>query len=345
MSAKSDLHDPSDSDRAASLVAKAGIERILLPTPFDKSGVSCWLVRDDPLTLVDVGVNWATAMHELEAALAERRLRIEDLERIIITHQHVDHSGLLGIVAERSGAETVGVEPLGPWLDSYAEQRVLDDRYRVNMLSRHGLPADLATLLGAVNRIASHWGGAAQITREIADGDVIEFAGRSLTVLERPGHSPTDTVFFDAEREMLIAGDHVMPNAASIPSITRPLRSDEPEILPQGLPTYLRSVELTRAMELSALLPGHGDVFADHRSVILSHERTMRLRMNQVRAILSTKPATAFEVNCSLNEKTAVRYVEAMMSDTLGLLSVLSASGRVSFDADETPIMFRAKGW
>src|SRR3712207_7090336 len=39
--------------------------------------------------------------------------------------------------------------------------------------------------------------------------DVLEFAGRSLEVHFRPGHSPTDTVFLDRERRLLIGGDHL----------------------------------------------------------------------------------------------------------------------------------------
>ena len=78
-----------------------------VPTPFAVGRVNCYLIEDDPLTLVDAGPELRDVADELEAALAEHGRRIEDLERIVLTHQHIDHIGLAQILAERSGAEVV----------------------------------------------------------------------------------------------------------------------------------------------------------------------------------------------------------------------------------------------
>src|SRR5439155_17659127 len=81
-----------------------------VPTPFAVGRVNVYLVEDDPLTLVDAGPNSATSLTTLEAALAEHGRKVEDLERIVITHQHIDHIGLVQILADRSGAEVVLLE-------------------------------------------------------------------------------------------------------------------------------------------------------------------------------------------------------------------------------------------
>src|SRR5258705_7477844 len=95
-----------------SLAADAGIRCLPVPTPFAVGRVNCYLVEDDPLTLVDAGPNSATSLTALEAALAEHGRRIEDLERIVITHQHIDHIGLVAILADRSAAEVCALEAL-----------------------------------------------------------------------------------------------------------------------------------------------------------------------------------------------------------------------------------------
>ena len=41
--------------------------------------------------------------------------------------------------------------------------------------------------------------------------------------MHRPGHSPSDTLFWDAERRLLIAGDHLLAHISSNPLVTRPL--------------------------------------------------------------------------------------------------------------------------
>ena len=76
--------------------------------------VNAYLIEDSPLTLVDSGPNSAKALDELEQALAARGLRVEDIELLVISHQHMDHFGLASILARRSGAEVAAIEPLAP---------------------------------------------------------------------------------------------------------------------------------------------------------------------------------------------------------------------------------------
>ena len=90
----------------------AGIHRLAIPTPFMVGRVNAYLIEDSPLTLVDSGPNSAKALDELEQALDARGHRIEDIELLVITHQHMDHFGLASILARRSGAEVAALEPL-----------------------------------------------------------------------------------------------------------------------------------------------------------------------------------------------------------------------------------------
>ena len=55
-----------------------------IPTPFLVGRVNCYLIEDDPLTLVDTGPNSGKALDELERALAARGHRVEDLGLIVI---------------------------------------------------------------------------------------------------------------------------------------------------------------------------------------------------------------------------------------------------------------------
>jgi glyoxylase-like metal-dependent hydrolase (beta-lactamase superfamily II) len=74
-----------------------------LPTPWAVGPVNVYLLEDDPLTLIDTGQADAAAVEALERGLATRGRRIEDLGRVVLTHQHVDHWGLA-----RSPASTPG---------------------------------------------------------------------------------------------------------------------------------------------------------------------------------------------------------------------------------------------
>ena len=115
-----DPAQPSAADSLA-LAARAGIHRLPVPTPFLVGRINCYLIEDDPLTLVDTGPNSGKSLDDLERMLAEHGRVIEDLELIVITHQHMDHLGLLDILVRRSGAEVAALDLLGPYLERFAE--------------------------------------------------------------------------------------------------------------------------------------------------------------------------------------------------------------------------------
>ena len=48
----------------------AGIVHVALPTPFPVGPVNCYVLLDDPVTVVDPGMLWADSTELLEAALA-----------------------------------------------------------------------------------------------------------------------------------------------------------------------------------------------------------------------------------------------------------------------------------
>jgi glyoxylase-like metal-dependent hydrolase (beta-lactamase superfamily II) len=102
------------AERALALAAEAGIHRLAIPTPFQVGRVNAYLIEDSPLTLLDSGPNSAKAMDELEQALARHGHAVEDLELLIVTHQHIDHFGLASVLARRSGAEVAALDVLAP---------------------------------------------------------------------------------------------------------------------------------------------------------------------------------------------------------------------------------------
>jgi glyoxylase-like metal-dependent hydrolase (beta-lactamase superfamily II) len=107
-------------EEAAAALARAeaeGIKRLAISTPFVVGRVNTYLIEDEPLTLIDSGPNSGTSLDELEQQLAAHGHAVEDIELIIATHQHIDHIGLIDIVARRSGAEVAALDSLAGYLD------------------------------------------------------------------------------------------------------------------------------------------------------------------------------------------------------------------------------------
>jgi glyoxylase-like metal-dependent hydrolase (beta-lactamase superfamily II) len=319
-----------------------GVHSLPVPTPFAVGRVNCYLVDDDPLTLVDTGPNSGTSLTVLERALGEHGRRPEDLERIVLTHQHIDHIGLAQILADRSRAEIVALDGLAPWLAHYSDEMEEDDRFAAEVMLRHGIPSDLVQALRAVVRQVRAWGASAEVTRTVAEGDTLEFAGRAWTVHQRPGHSPSDTVFHDASSGELIAGDHLIGHISSNAVISRPLDGGTPDERPTPLLTYLDSLRATQAMDLEIVLPGHGDPVTDHRELIDDRLRMHERRAAKIAGMLGDGPRTAYEIAQELWGNVAVTQAYLALSEVLGHADLLLERGEIAEHTEDGVVRFAA---
>jgi glyoxylase-like metal-dependent hydrolase (beta-lactamase superfamily II) len=324
--------------------ADAGIHRLSIPTPFMVGRVNAYLIEDEPLTLIDSGPNSAKALDELEQQLAARGHTIEDLELLVISHQHIDHFGLASILARRSGAEVAALDVLAPFLANYGKETDLDDSFAQALMLRHGIPADVVTALRAVSASFRGWGSPVEVTRPLAPGGEIELRDRTLRVLHRPGHSPSDTVFFDESRKLLLSADHLIAHISSNPLLARPLGA-EPDVggpRPQALLTYMRSLEQTRAMELSLVLPGHGRPIEDHATLIDERFRMHRRRAEKIAKLIAGGPRTAHEIAQELWGNVAVTQAFLTLSEVLGHVDLLLVDERVVEREDDGVVRFVA---
>jgi glyoxylase-like metal-dependent hydrolase (beta-lactamase superfamily II) len=342
----SDAEDPlKRAEREAlALAADAGIHRLAIPTPFMVGRVNAYLIEDSPLTLIDSGPNSAKALDELEQALAARGHRIEDIELLVISHQHMDHFGLASILARRSGAEVAALSQLAPFLAGYGHQSDLEDRFAERLMLRHGIPPEIVTALRAVSAGFRAWGSAVEVTRRLSDDSALELRDRTLRVLHRPGHSPSDTVFLDEQRGILLAADHLIAHISSNPLIARPLDAEEEysKPRPQALITYMASLEQTRAMELELVLPGHGRPITDHAALIDERFRLHRRRAEKMLGLITSQPRTAHGIAQELWGNVAVTQAFLTLSEVLGHVDLLLRDGFVVEEERDGVVHFTA---
>jgi glyoxylase-like metal-dependent hydrolase (beta-lactamase superfamily II) len=316
-----------------------GIHRLAIPTPFAVGRVNLYLIDDDPLTLVDAGPNSGRSLDELESQLRGLGHELEDIGLILVTHQHIDHIGLVSIVARRSGADVAAIDKLVPFVESYGDHAAEDDAFAAQLMLRHGISPDVVQALQSVSLAFRAWGARADVTRVLHDGDVVELRDRRLEVGWRPGHSPTDTVFLDAERRTLIAADHLLAHISSNPLVTRPLDGTE---RPQALVTYLDSLAKTREMDVDLVLPGHGEPIENHRELIDQRFKLHRRRADKIHGLIAERARTAYEIAQALWGNVAVTQAYLTLSEVLGHTDILLNEGRVREVEDAEVVRFEA---
>ena len=230
-------HPPSQVSETA-----PGVDRVT-------GGVTNFYLVEDggKLTVIDAGTpaDWGL----LQGALAARGKTANDVEAVLLTHAHADHTGFAERARSQAGATV--------WVHEDDAQVARGGKPGKNDggMARYLLRAEFyRTALSLARR------GGAKIVPVLevsvfADGEVVDVPGRPR-VMHAPGHTPGNAALYLADRRVLFSGDTL---------VTRnPLTGRTgPQIMPAGFnqdtPAALRSLSVLSGLGAGTVLPGHGE--------------------------------------------------------------------------------------
>lgn len=317
----------------------SGIHKITIPIPFPIESVNVFLLEGPPLSLVDTGLRDAATLETLRQAFARIGRKLEDLERIYITHGHLDHFGLAQTLVRISGA-TVFVHEQDAAKVTHESLKSLEEEPSLlgMFLEEAGLPSVYHNyikqeFLSIVNTFS-------EPVPEVVtfpDGDEIACGDRKLRVVHLPGHSVGQVCFFEPSERLLFSGDHLLPTITPNPLLDLEAKARNGY---QSLKTYLASLEATRALDALHVLPGHGDVFSCPGSridAILQHHEQRSL---EVLRILENGAKTKWQLCQELFCQLEQREVFLGLSEVEGHLELLEEKGAVNRQYAGNHLMF-----
>jgi glyoxylase-like metal-dependent hydrolase (beta-lactamase superfamily II) len=282
--------------------AAPGVHRVALPLGIHGvSTVSAYLLHGDGRdTLVDCGIAAAGAdgagddpAGALAEGLSAAGSDLDRIERLIVTHAHIDHFGLAGEVARRSGGELWMHRRTELDLAKYADPDEGVDR-RTLMLADHGLYGpELTDSSEGLRDWIAVMPSIGRPTRQLEGGERFRAGGRDWEVVHTPGHSPGHICLWNADDGLLCSGDHLLQVVSPPVTFERGF-----EIDPMG--SYLESLDRVRALGPRLVLPGHGTPFRDGARRAQAIEAGKRKRLRQVRELLDRGPRTATELTAEL---------------------------------------------
>lgn len=213
---------------------------------------NCYLVLDDKVTLIDTG----SGMDDSNKSLVEcfdglksefgETLTLKDVERVIITHGHIDHFGGVNFVLKESGAE-LGIHELDTSVIRHFRERLLASSSALrHFLNRSGMATDRIDALLQMNKWSKDTFQARDVDFSFDEGQI---EGSSLVAHHAPGHCPGQVVM--QLDDILFTADHVLsritPNQSPA-SITRYT----------GVGHYMDSLRKVRKLEgVRIALAGH----------------------------------------------------------------------------------------
>jgi glyoxylase-like metal-dependent hydrolase (beta-lactamase superfamily II) len=302
--------------------------QIQAPLPHIGS-VNIWLLGGTPLTLVDTGPRSEEALSALEAGLGREGLRIEDIELVIPTHHHLDHTGLIATIVARSGARVAALDRAAEYGAHYIERSAADRSFSRELMRHHGVPESVIESGEGFWDYIRDTSEAYRTDVVLSDGDVIAAGSRELRIVARPGHSTTDALLVDEQSATAFVGDHLLAGISSnaeIVPVAEPTGSR-----PQARVQYLDSLQRTASMPLGRLLTGHGDPVADHRGLVRRRLAEHRKRCQRILAVLEEGPANAYGIAKHLwSARTVAEQPLLVVWEVLGHLDLLLDEGAVS---------------
>lgn len=309
------------------------VAQIPIPVPY-LGTVNLWLLKGDPLTLVDAGPANVGALTALEQGLAENGCALADVEQLLLTHHHLDHAGLAQTIRERSGATVVAHRGTAQWGAAYHERARAEHRFSEGLMLGHGVPEEIVAgtepFFEHIIRDSSDF----TTDRVLSDGDTVEAGDRRLRAVFRPGHSTTDTLFVDDDSGEAFVGDHLLANVTSGAEIMpTELPGDERR---RALLEYLSNLRKTEVMQLTTCYAGHGPTIPDHRSLIAERLAFHTDRLDRITALVAGGAATAFEVARKLwSDDVAETQPVLVIWEVVGHLDILVNRGTVREDVDD----------
>ena len=305
-----------------------GVDWLRMPLPFALSHINLWILRDgDGIAIVDTGINSGKSRDIWRTAIADR-----PLTRVLVTHLHPDHVGCAGWLCEEHDVEL--------WM---SREEYLLCRILVADTGRDAPHAGVKFYTAAgfsdesIQRYQEMFGMFGKFVaplpesyRRLCDRDTVSIDGSEWEIIVGRGHSPEHACLFNAGKNVLIAGDQLLPRISSNVSVhpTEPYANP----LKDWLDSLLAMKD--RLPEDVLVLPAHGRPFRG------AHERLDALvaeHMTGLEKLLEEcrKPKRAIDVFPALfKARISESNLGMATGESIAHLNYLLADGSITAEID-----------
>ena len=318
-----------------------GVFRLVLPLPFPRlDHVNAYLLSgDEKDTLIDCGIydpapdrdhGWDDLVEALDAGGSSP----DRIERLVVTHPHIDHYGMAGRLVDETGCELWMHEAAVDELDAYRDPQSAAARVK-QMLADHGVTQAESDELAAFEDWRGFITGIVEPTHPVKGGEEFVVGETSFEVVHTPGHSESHICPWSESDSILISGDHLLP------TITPHIDFRRESLDPLG--EFLDSLAKIESLTPALVLPGHGRPFEDGaeraRAVARHHDR----RLGSILQVIRREPHTASEISDEIFGTSLLNFERRLaLGEALAHLAYLVRRGEIErIESEDGTLRYR----
>ncbi|WP_067728161.1 MBL fold metallo-hydrolase [Oceanobacillus damuensis] len=313
------------------------IIQLTLPTPFAVGDVHVYLMKGDTLTLIDAGAKTIQAKDSFVHQLKKIGYGLMDIEQIVLTHHHPDHTGLIEEFPRLK--HIMAHQEVDLWLTMNSPFLRNNEKFFEGFFILNGVPEKFHP---AINEMTDdfEYGGRGSLSGMLKENDTIP-AHPDWRVIETKGHAQTHLSFVRDSDGLIIGGDHLIKHISPNPMIEAPIIEGEERQRP--MLDYRDSLKKCSNLELTSVLPGHGEIFSGINELISKRLVSQEKRAEKVYRLIKSNSLTPYEICTQLFPKYYEKQINLTMSETIGQLDYLLDEKLIDYSIEDGILIYYAK--
>ena len=304
------------------------IYRIELPTVFGMKTVNSFVILNDEMVLIDCGEDTDASFLALEAGMRHHGLYIKDIDRIIITHAHVDHMGMASRVAEEADAEVWVSELVLPWAIDPKEMWIKRKSILGPEMMKY-FPNEIKSFvetnyLSFLDSMSDVWQPIPEKRIKTFDSEgMMRIASEMWNVIYLPGHSQSQSAFYNQKTKELLSADMLL-RITPTPVIEADIK--DPSKRSIGIIDLLDSYKKIRSLDIQTVYPGHYEIFHNAHEVIDRQVNRIHDRKEKCLEYIETGISKFYDL---LQAMYSSNFSPPAMIMLIGYLDLLQAEGKI----------------
>lgn len=282
-----------------------GVYQFKIDIPFDVKFVCLYLFEvDNKRVLIDAGLHFSDWIKLFTERLKEKNLTLKDIDYCIVSHEHLDHVGLMKKLKRANPEIQILIHEITDKNIKWMADRANDEEIKnsASDIAKEMETYGISEYYG--KRIVQYFTTWPKLYRYqkpdvvLHDGDEITIGSNKFKIIWTPGHALGHICVFDMDKCFLFSGDHILSRITPHIGIfnTSPVIRESHDF-DNILDLYLKSLDKIDALKPKIIFPAHQEVICNPHERILEIKEHHKNRLNEITNMVKDNPMTPFKIS------------------------------------------------